>query len=222
MRCPAHPQPSPPPARSDIDLTLTGWEEGEGELRTRWRFSAVLGLPWRPLLAAAGGTRFVFDPASGRVVQHIESWDVEPGRVVRQLLKPSAKVPATQASARGGRPVGCQDLLAAARSKTREPLTTSTDAALNPVGRFAPPAPAPMQAEVLMQALYDGDGVGAWFAVSSKVLGAALPASGLLALLHLARGEGLGWLEAAAYVGALSALLTEMYKVVKSIGGEGG
>lgn len=87
-----------------------------------------------------------------------------------------------------------------------------------------PPNPHPTlwQAEVLMQALYDGDGVGAWFAVSSKVLQAALPASGLLAVLHLARGEGLGWAEAATYFGVLAALLTEMYKVVKSIGGEGG
>jgi len=32
------------------------------------------------------------------VVKHIESWDVEPGRVVKQLLKPSAKIPATQVS----------------------------------------------------------------------------------------------------------------------------
>lgn len=52
--------------RTDIDLTLTDWQEGEDELRTKWRFSATLsGLPWKPLLAAAGGTTFVFDPASG-------------------------------------------------------------------------------------------------------------------------------------------------------------
>lgn len=82
--------------RSDIDLKLTGWEEGEDELRTKWRFSAILDLPWKPLLAAAGGTTFVFDGKSGLVTKHIESWDVEPARVLRQLLKPSAKVPATQ------------------------------------------------------------------------------------------------------------------------------
>ena len=35
---------------------------------------------------------------TGLVVKHIESWDVEPARVVRQLLKPSASVPATQVS----------------------------------------------------------------------------------------------------------------------------
>lgn len=36
------------------------------------------------------------------MVKHIESWDVEPARVVRQLLKPSAKVPATQVRRRRG------------------------------------------------------------------------------------------------------------------------
>ena len=39
---------------------------------------------------------------TGLVVKHIESWDVEPGRVVRQLLKPSAKVPGTMVRAGEG------------------------------------------------------------------------------------------------------------------------
>lgn len=30
---------------------------------------------------------------TGRVVKHIESWDVEPGAVVKSLLKPSARIP---------------------------------------------------------------------------------------------------------------------------------
>ncbi|KAK9845753.1 hypothetical protein WJX81_001436 [Elliptochloris bilobata] len=77
----------------DIQLELTGWEEAGGELRTRWRFSAVLQLPWRPRLAAAGGTTHVFSAESGRVVKHIEAWHVEPGRVVRSLLRPSSRVP---------------------------------------------------------------------------------------------------------------------------------
>ena len=44
----------------------------------------------------------------------------------------------------------------------------------------------------------------------------------LHALPRCCRGEGLGGLEAATYLGAVAGLLTEMYKVVKSIGGEGG
>ena len=79
----------------DIQLDITDWQEGRDELTTKWRFSAILDLPWQPRLAAAGGTTHVFDPASGLVVKHIESWDVEPGRVVRQLLKPTAQVPST-------------------------------------------------------------------------------------------------------------------------------
>ena len=44
--------------------------------------------------AAAGGTTHVMDlAAGGRVVQHIERWDIEPGKVVRQLLRPAAKEP---------------------------------------------------------------------------------------------------------------------------------
>lgn len=69
---------------SDVSLELTEWrEEEEGEtadvkgqqqgqqqqgggaapfrLQTKWRFRCVLDLPWRPVLAAAGGTTHVFD-----------------------------------------------------------------------------------------------------------------------------------------------------------------
>ena len=77
----------------DIDLKITGWEEGESELVTSWRFSCVLDLPWRPKLAAAGGTTHEFDPATGKVVRHVERWEVQPGKVVSQLLVPSSKIP---------------------------------------------------------------------------------------------------------------------------------
>ena len=53
--------------REDINLEVSGWEERETELETKWRFSALLSLPWRPRLAASGGTTHVFDevqPAS--------------------------------------------------------------------------------------------------------------------------------------------------------------
>ena len=70
----------------DIDLKITKWEETDEALETSWRFSCVLALPWRPKLAAAGGTTHVFDRASGRVIKHVERWDVEPGKVVKELL----------------------------------------------------------------------------------------------------------------------------------------
>lgn len=57
--------------REDINLEVSGWEERETELETKWRFSALLSLPWRPRLAASGGTTHVFDevqPASRPVM----------------------------------------------------------------------------------------------------------------------------------------------------------
>lgn len=40
--------------RSDVDLEITRWDVQESSLEAHWRFSAVLDLPWRPRLAAAG------------------------------------------------------------------------------------------------------------------------------------------------------------------------
>ncbi len=37
---------------------------------------------------------------SGRVVKHIEAWDVDPGRVVRSLLRPAARMPTNRCAAR--------------------------------------------------------------------------------------------------------------------------
>ena len=78
----------------DVQLDISEWGETEdGNLKTKWRFSAILDLPWKPRLAAAGGTIHVLDPETNLVVDHIESWDVKPGAVVKTLLKPSAKIP---------------------------------------------------------------------------------------------------------------------------------
>lgn len=60
-------------------------------LQAKWRFSSTLKLPWRPRLAAAGATTYVFDEKTGLVVQHIEEWDVEARKVIQQLLKPAGK-----------------------------------------------------------------------------------------------------------------------------------
>lgn len=47
--------------RKDIQLNILEFNEHESEVQTKWRFSALLELPWKPRLAAAGGTRHVFD-----------------------------------------------------------------------------------------------------------------------------------------------------------------
>ena len=72
------------------------------------------------------------------------------------------------------------------------------------------------------QALHDGDAFGCWMCISSPVWKAALPLSGAAALLHILRGEGLGALEAATYLAFIAGLGTEMWKVVRSVTGEGG
>jgi hypothetical protein len=66
---------------SDVQLDVTQWEEREDALRTSWRFSATLDLPWHPRLAAAGATTHRFDASSGRVVDHVEEWNVDPSKV---------------------------------------------------------------------------------------------------------------------------------------------
>ncbi|GAB4816722.1 hypothetical protein N2152v2_003768 [Parachlorella kessleri] len=80
----------------DKKLDIYSWEEGEDSLKTKWRFSAVLDLPWKPLLAAGGSTTHVFDKETGLVVKHLEDWDADPGKVLRRLLRPAAKVPGTR------------------------------------------------------------------------------------------------------------------------------
>lgn len=78
----------------EVRLDLYSFEERGNEVHTKWRFSSVLTWPpWRPRLAAAGSTVHVIDPARNLVVRHEENWDVEPSRVLQQLLLPSSKIP---------------------------------------------------------------------------------------------------------------------------------
>lgn len=81
----------------DVKLKITGWEEGDDSLNTSWTFSCILDLPWKPKLAAGGGTTHLFDANTGLVTKHIEMWSVEPGKVAKSLLKPSAVYPTSKA-----------------------------------------------------------------------------------------------------------------------------
>lgn len=80
----------------DVKLNIDEFKEEGNEIRTRWRFSCILSLPWGPKLAAKGSTRHVLDPSTHLVTQHIEAWDVEPGKVVAQLFRPGNTVPRSQ------------------------------------------------------------------------------------------------------------------------------
>lgn len=76
----------------NVKLDITRFEANDAELSTDWRFACTLALPWRPRLAASGGTTHVFSPETGLVVKHIERWDIEPGIVARQLFTPGEEV----------------------------------------------------------------------------------------------------------------------------------
>lgn len=39
--------------------------------------------------ATAGSTTYIRDTNTGRIVEHIEAWDVEPEKVLKRLVKPS-------------------------------------------------------------------------------------------------------------------------------------
>lgn len=51
----------------DVSLDVTSWEEEEASLKTKWRFRCVLGLPWKPTLAAAGVSERL-------LVWHVAGW----------------------------------------------------------------------------------------------------------------------------------------------------
>lgn len=44
-----------------MKIDVFKWEEGDDSVKASWRFSAILSLPWKPLLAAAGSTTYHFD-----------------------------------------------------------------------------------------------------------------------------------------------------------------
>lgn len=61
--------------RQDIKLDIYDWKEAEGQLETKWRVSGIVQLPWRPLLAAAGGTTHVFSKV--RAFSHFTAYLVK-------------------------------------------------------------------------------------------------------------------------------------------------
>ncbi|CAM9854260.1 unnamed protein product [Laminaria digitata] len=77
----------------DVSLDVSSWEETDASIKTKWRFRCVLGLPWKPTLAAAGGTEFFFNQDSGRIERHVESWEIEPIDALKQLIRPGRKKP---------------------------------------------------------------------------------------------------------------------------------
>ena len=77
---------------NDVSLSIDSFEvnEAEGVVETQWKFRCRLGLPWRPNLAASGGTKHVFNEKH-LMEQHVESWNIEPVVALRQLVRPGRK-----------------------------------------------------------------------------------------------------------------------------------
>jgi len=49
-----------------------------------------LGLPWKSILARPWGVKYIIDPNSLQIIEHRESWDIEPIEDVKQIFrKPS-------------------------------------------------------------------------------------------------------------------------------------
>ena len=74
---------SPPPHTH----TLFPENRSGGKVDTKWSFKCTLNLPWKPNLAASGGTTHIFN-TSNRQIQHIESWNIDPVVALRQLVRP--------------------------------------------------------------------------------------------------------------------------------------
>lgn len=75
----------------DANLKVLDWQDDGDKITAKWRFSCVLGLPWRPILAASGNTQHYFDASSGKIYRHVEMWDISPMDGLRQLFKPNPK-----------------------------------------------------------------------------------------------------------------------------------
>eukprot|EP00897_Mesotaenium_endlicherianum_P009765 jgi/Mesen1/8817/ME000053S08226 len=76
----------------EVSLKILDWQVYEDKVLTKWRFSCVLGLPWRPILAASGGTEHYFSKDSGKIYKHVENWDISPVDGLKQLVKPNPKL----------------------------------------------------------------------------------------------------------------------------------
>ena len=116
-------------------------------------------------------------------------WDTEPQRVLKTLLKPTAKVPTNQVE-HSGSPIVLE-------SAPFSHLIYACDAAMG-TGSFLVicsllphPACVLMQWETFFMALSVGDALGVWFAISSPALkGAAILFTDFF-VFDLIRGKGL-------------------------------
>jgi len=70
--------------------------EGDFIVKTKVMVKLELNLPWKPVLAWPWGVKYVVDRESFLIVEHRESWDIDPLEGVKQIFrKPTVKISET-------------------------------------------------------------------------------------------------------------------------------
>ncbi|CAN0202407.1 unnamed protein product, partial [Phaeothamnion confervicola] len=60
-----------------------------GCVRTRWRMTGRLALPWNPRIDVAGRTVFSYDPEQGnRITSYDEMWETSAAKALLQIITP--------------------------------------------------------------------------------------------------------------------------------------
>jgi hypothetical protein len=80
---------------------LLSFEETSQEplkVKTRVLVKLQLKLPWEPVLAWPWGVEHVYNPETGRIAEHVESWEIAPMDGVMQVRTPLYKTTTPQFS----------------------------------------------------------------------------------------------------------------------------
>jgi hypothetical protein len=70
-----------------LEYSTSSMEAGGFVVQTKLMVKLELSLPWKPVLAWPWGVRYVIDPDSFLILEHIESWDIEPLEGVKQIFR---------------------------------------------------------------------------------------------------------------------------------------
>ena len=73
-----------------VELYSCEMDQAGCEVKAAWRMKGDLALPWRPQIDLRGSTRFTYDPAKagGRITRYTESWELEAGAALMQIIRP--------------------------------------------------------------------------------------------------------------------------------------
>lgn len=75
----------------NINLFSCELLEESKQVKASWQMQADLALPWKPAINLCGQTVFTYDAEQGnRIVDYAESWELEAGAALMQLLRPKS------------------------------------------------------------------------------------------------------------------------------------